>query len=214
MPGIVWANPRGITLLGSHGRDESYLSPSRIITRGMQLTQNLARRKHVSKTSRRDLLKVAGVGSLAAGLGINDIPIPKSTAGKAGDKDKDKDEHKHDKVDGPLATAIVSFGSWPTTPPLDRHPDKVSGPPLPGFVPNTHTMIPYEVTIKAGGSVNFIIAGFHQLLVYGDGVEKADINPLLLVVGSNPPGLIDDPNKRIYRGLDPRNPPSGPGRSS
>jgi plastocyanin len=166
----------------------------------MQLTKNLARRKLVSKTSRRDLLKVAGVGSLAAGLGINDIPIPKSTGAKPGDKD----EHKHDNIDGPKATATVSFGSWPTDPPLDRFPDKGAGPlPPPTFAPNVHKMIPYEVEIKAGGTVNFIIGGFHQVLVYDDGVEKSDINATLLLLRPNTAPLVNDPNKRLYRGIDP-----------
>jgi len=169
----------------------------------MQLTDNLPLGgSYVSKTSRRDLLKVAGAGSLAAGLGINDIRIPKSTGGKAGDKDKD--EHKHDNVDGPKATATVSFGSWPTDPPLDRFPDKGAGPlPPPTFAPNVHQVIPYEVEIKAGGTVNFIIGGFHQVLVYDDGVEKSDINAALLLLRPNTAPLVNDPNKRIYRGIDP-----------
>lgn len=152
----------------------------------------------MAKTTRRDLLKVAGAGSLAAGLGITDLPAPKSTKAKAGDKD----EHKHDKVNGPLATATVSFGSWPTETPLDRFPDLGAGPPPTGK-PNVHALIPNEVTIKAGGTVNFIIAGFHQLLVYDDGVEKKDINPLLLLNRPMQPPLINDPNKRLYRGIDP-----------
>ena len=52
--------------------------------------------------------------------------------------------------------------------------------------------------------MNFIIAGFHHVLVYDDGTQPGAINATLLVPGSVPPGLIDDPANRIYRGLDPR----------
>lgn len=100
--------------------------------------------------------------------------------------------------DGPLANATVSFGEWRTHPPLDRHPN------LSPRASNEHQLIPFKVKIKAGGSVNFIIGGFHQVIVYDDGTQPGDINTTLLVTGSSPPGLIDDPNNRIYRGLDPR----------
>jgi hypothetical protein len=148
----------------------------------------------MAKTSRRDLLKVAGAGSLVAGFGLSDTA-------KAGSETKTKSQHNHKPISGPLSSATVSFGQWPTDPPLKRFPNL--GAPV---IPNQHLVIPYEVTIKAGGAVNFIIAGFHLLLVYGDGTQKSDINSSLLVPGSSPPGLIDDPNNRIYMGLDPRMP--------
>ena len=164
------------------------------------------RRNHLAKTSRRDLLKVAGAGSLAAGLGMTDMPLPKSTKAKAGDKGG----HKHDKVDGPLANATVSFGAWPTEPgdppfapiPIDRFPNIGAAQP-PAGVPNVHQLIPFEATIKAGGSVNFIIAGYHHIAVYDDGTKPTDINKLLTVPAHAGPPLINDPNNRIYRGLDP-----------
>lgn len=166
----------------------------------------------MAKTTRRDLLKVAGAGSLAAGLGITDLPAPKSGKPKAGDKD----EHKHENVEGPLANATVSFGAWPSEPPappftpqpsFDRFPNLGAGPP-PAGLPNVHQLIPFEATIKAGGSVNFIIAGYHLVLVYDDGTKPSDIDTSLLIgPASMPPHggppLINDPDKRIYRGLDP-----------
>ena len=109
------------------------------------------------------------------------------------------ESHQHQPISGPLANATVSFGQWPRDPPLDRFPN-LGAPAL----PNGHQLIPSEVKIKAGGTVNFIIGGFHHVLVYDDGTQPRDINPDLLVPGSVPPGLIDDPNHRIYRGLDPR----------
>jgi len=36
--------------------------------------------------------------------------------------------------------------------------------------------LPRESKIKAGGSVNFVISGFHLLLVYDNGVEPGDID--------------------------------------
>ena len=100
-------------------------------------------------------------------------------------------------LDGPLSNATVSFGEWMT--PVDRFPN-VSLPTA-----NHHELIPRVATIKAGGTVNFIIAGFHNINVYADGTQPEDINTALTVPVTQPPGppLIDDPNNRIYRGLDP-----------
>ena len=101
-------------------------------------------------------------------------------------------------LNGPLSNATVSFGAWMT--PLDRFPN---APPSP--VGNHHALIPQVAKIKAGGSVNFIISGLHQVIVYDDGTQPGDINKALLEppIGPLPP-LIADPNRRIYRGPDPR----------
>ena len=148
----------------------------------------------MSKTSRRNLLKGAAAGSIAAGLGL---PLKPNTA--ANEK-RAAGAHNHKPISGPLANANVSFGQWPTDPPLDRFPDLGA----PGK-PNGHQLIPNEVQIKAGGTVNFIIGGVHHVLVYDDGTQPGDINPNLLVPpGIVPPLLINDPANRIYRGLDPR----------
>jgi len=144
----------------------------------------------MKKTSRRNLLKGTAVAGVSAALGLTIKPETHAAGEEA---------HKHEPVGGPLANATVSFGSWPTNPPLDRFPNLGA----PGK-PNVHQLIPNEVKIKAGGSVNFIIGGFHHVLVYDDGTQPGDINAGSIVPGSSPPGLIDDPNKRIYRGLDPR----------
>ena len=120
------------------------------------------------------------------------------------------DQNKHDahvnvaKADsGPLSNATVSFGAWTTTPPLDRFPN-VSNT----RTSNAHVIIPEVAKIKAGGAVNFIIAGFHQVIVYDDGTQPSDIDTSITVFPtttppSPPPPLIADPNRRIYRGLDP-----------
>ena len=103
-------------------------------------------------------------------------------------------------IDGPLANATVSFGAWRM--PLDRHPNV-----LPPPTANQHELIPQVAKIKAGGSVNFIISGLHQVIVYDDGTQPSDINTGLLSLpppGTPLPPLIDDPDGRLYRGPDPR----------
>jgi len=143
----------------------------------------------MAKTSRRNLLKTTAAAGVSAALGLAIKPETRAFA---------EESHKHQPISGPLANATISFGHWPTDPPLDRFPNLGA----PGK-PNGHQLIPNEVKIKAGGTVNFIIGGFHHVLVYDDGTHPGDINPNLLVPGSVPPGLIDDPNNRIYRGLYP-----------
>jgi plastocyanin len=99
---------------------------------------------------------------------------------------------------GPLSNATVSFGSWMTTPPLDRFPN--NNP----ITANHHELIPQVAKIKAGGTVNFIISGFHHVLVYDDGTQPGDIDTTITISPTNGgPPLIADPDRRIYRGLDP-----------
>jgi plastocyanin len=145
----------------------------------------------MSKTSRRNLLKGTAVAGIAAALGVT--IKPETLAGEA-----DSQKHQHSTINGPLANATVSFGAWAATdPPLDRFAG--TGAPT---LPNVHQLIPHEVKIKAGGSVNFIISGFHNVIVYDDGTQPGDINTTLLVGDL----LINDPDRRIYRGLDPQLP--------
>jgi hypothetical protein len=64
------------------------------------------------------------------------------------------------------------------------------------------------VRIKAGGAVNFNIGGFHQVIVYDDRTQPDDIDAALTTTTTGPTPspavpLIDDPQHRIYRGLDP-----------
>jgi len=102
-------------------------------------------------------------------------------------------------LDGPLSNATVSFGAWRTTPPYDR----MTQPPAASA--NAHDVIPQIAKIKAGGTVNFIISGLHQVAIYDDGTQPGDISLANQIPSAPPlPPLIDDPNRRIYRGLDPR----------
>ncbi len=96
--------------------------------------------------------------------------------------------------------ATVSFGQYETDPPLDRVATPV--PPMGGN--NHHELIPNIVTITLKGDavVNFIIAGLHQPIVYDVGTQPEDISLLSPLPGAAG-GIINDPNHRIYRGLDP-----------
>jgi len=111
-------------------------------------------------------------------------------------------QHDHgDAVDGPMANATVSFGQWHTTPPLDRFPNNS---PIDG---NVHKLIPFDTKIKAGGTINFIISGFHLVTVYGPGTEFEDISTAVLspIPGAPAgfPPVVNDPVNRVYRGQSP-----------
>ena len=153
----------------------------------------------MEKTTRRNILKAAAAGSAAVGLGmVMKGPVPESALAQG----KSEENHGHSPIDGPLASATVSFGQWRTNfnPPLDR---RLNTPPAPPT--NQHLLTPYEVTIRAGGSVNFIIAGLHNVAIYDHGTRPTDINIGLTIPMQGPPGiaLINDPDGRIYRGPDP-----------
>lgn len=155
---------------------------------------------------RREFIGKAGVGSAA-------LAIPALAGADRATKEAPgpRQEHEHgaggDDPGGPLATATVSFGSWDTETPLDRFPNNSPRER------NHHRLLPGEVTIKSGGAVNFIISGFHHVLVYGPGTRPEDINRAATIPTTVQPGppLIDDPNNRVYRGLDPSVLPLLPG---
>ena len=156
---------------------------------------------------RREFLGKAGLGSAAVATLAS--PRRAEAATKTGN------QHEHAAaISGPLATATVSFGAWASG--ADRHPN------LGATATNTlnvHVVVPNEVQVKAGGTVNFIISGFHQVIVYGDGTSPDDIDSGLRVPATVQPGppLINDPENRVYRGTDPsvlpmlQGPSQGPG---
>jgi hypothetical protein len=160
---------------------------------------------------RREFVGKVGVGSaaavaaLAGGALAARTPSPPAAARREGEHQG----HDHLPVRGALATATVSFGEWRTDTPLDRYPPTPPGPP-PG---NGHKVIPYQVTIKVGGTVNFIIAGLHQVVVYAPGKRPEDVNVALTRPTKGlPPAvpLINDPVDRLYAGLDPSTLHGGP----
>ena len=98
--------------------------------------------------------------------------------------------------------ATVTFGGWMTNTPIDRFPNNANTQ-FPR-TQNHHALTPQIAKIKAGGTVNFIIGGFHVVTVYGNGTRPQDIDITRLVPGPRPgPRIIDDARNRIYRGLDP-----------
>ena len=145
---------------------------------------------------RREFVEKVGIGS--AGI------VAAATIGH-GTRTSASEQHAHDgtQFDGPLANATVSFGQWLTTPAVDRF---ASGGNT--RFENQHKMLPFNVTIKAGGSVSFIISGVHLLLVYEPGITKESIDETKIEFANLPafPGFINDPFRRLYRGLDPRAP--------
>ena len=60
-----------------------------------------------------------------------------------------------------------------------------------------HVIIPDEIELKQGGVVHFLVAGFHQPIVYNPGTEPDDI----VVPGAGT--FINDANNRFYLGIDP-----------
>jgi uncharacterized cupredoxin-like copper-binding protein len=69
-----------------------------------------------------------------------------------------------------------------------------------------HHVLPRTIEIKAGGVVNFAVAGFHQIFVYNPGKGPEDVVPNV-----NPMALfIDDTTNLYYRGILPAGgPPPG-----
>ena len=145
---------------------------------------------------RREFVGKVGIGS--AGI------VAAATLGR-GPAASAAEQHGHDpnQVDGPLANATVSFGQWLTDPAVDRFATGGNT-----RTQNQHKVIPYNATIKAGGSVSFIISGLHLVLVYAPGTTMQSIDQTLIefAVPGVFPGFINDPNNRLYRGLDPRAP--------
>jgi|KBSMisStandDraft_5_1062788.scaffolds.fasta_scaffold203959_1 hypothetical protein len=153
---------------------------------------------------RRDFFKTAGISSAALvslPAFAKPAPAPAKAAGHGGQDEEHEHEHgdDHDEPKGALANATIAFGEWNSDPPLDRFPNNSP------IVGNNHHLLPGEVTIKAGGSVSFIISGFHLVLVYGPGTKPSDINRGLTVAPTTQPAppLISDPVNRVYRGIDP-----------
>jgi len=146
---------------------------------------------------------VAAASVLAGGVAV---PMLAADRDKDGDRDHDH-EHDHEGPTGPLASATVSFGEWHTEPELDRF--LVATP----VTANVHVMSPFEATIKKGGSVNFIISGFHVLTVYAPATRLEDINGTLTkpIPGAPEgfPPVVDDPLHRVYRGVNPFDLPQG-----
>ena len=156
---------------------------------------------------RREFFEKAGIGSAALVTLPGFSPAATDPKGASAGPQEQEHEHGHDDDRHDADSANVSFGQWNLDTPLDRFPN------VSDRTRNNHHPIPFEAEIKAGGSVNFIISGFHHLLIYDHGTKPADINRGNTIAVTVPPGppLINDPVNRIYRGLDPSVLPLLPG---
>ncbi|HET9567900.1 MAG TPA: hypothetical protein VFP16_05995 [Vicinamibacterales bacterium] len=73
--------------------------------------------------------------------------------------------------------------------------------------PANHHVLPTTIEIKAGGVVNFAVAGFHQIVVYQPGTDAGDIVPPVFSPGPPPVNLFMNYNlgTAYYVGINPRN---------
>lgn len=140
---------------------------------------------------RREFVEKAGIGAAALALGATQGGHASAAA---------EAQLSHNAISGPLATATVSFGAWASN--ISRRPNLVA---TAGLANNVHALIPNQVTIKAGGTVNFMIAGFHVVAVYDDGTQPGSINTGITSppINATVPPIIEDETNRIYRGIDP-----------
>ena len=75
----------------------------------------------------------------------------------------------------------------------------------PGNAANHH-VLPGTIRIKAGGVVNFVVAGFHQIFVYLPGTQPEDLVVPPFPVPGEPPRtnlFINDLNNLYYQGINP-----------
>ncbi len=152
---------------------------------------------------RRDFVTSVLVGGLVA-------PVM-GDGHAAANEQGDQGEHNHGgKRDERSTNYTVSFGHWNPTPttaptqtvsPMDRF---APADPNNRFL-NGHSILPNDFRIRVGDSVTFAISGFHLLLIYRrTKPEDIDRTDLLLSPPMTFPPLLNDPNNRLYRGLDPR----------
>jgi len=61
-----------------------------------------------------------------------------------------------------------------------------------------HVVIPNQIDTKLDGVVHFLVAGFHQVVIYKPGTRPEDI-----VIPPGNPLFINDPTDRYYLGINP-----------
>jgi plastocyanin len=77
----------------------------------------------------------------------------------------------------------------------------------PGNAANHH-VVPQRIKVKAGGVVNFVVAGFHQIVVYLPGRDVGD-----LTIPDPPATFVNDTAGTYYVGIVPV-PPGAPGATT
>ena len=85
--------------------------------------------------------------------------------------------------------------------------------------PANHHVLPRNIHIRAGGVVNFVVAGFHEIFVYNPGTRPEDLVVPDFPVPDAPPRtnlFINDLNNLYYNGIDPAGgpPPATPATTS
>jgi hypothetical protein len=66
-----------------------------------------------------------------------------------------------------------------------------------------HVILPDIIKVKQGGVVHFLVAGFHQPIVYNPGKDQVDV--VVPAAGT----FINDANNRFYLGINPVGGPLG-----
>ena len=92
-------------------------------------------------------------------------------------------------------SVTVAFGGGMNT----ATPPGVPSPPA------NHHVLPNMIEIKAGGVVNFALAGFHQIVVYQPGIEASDIVPPVFVPPTTNLFMNYNLGSAYYVGINPRN---------
>ena len=73
-----------------------------------------------------------------------------------------------------------------------------------------HHVLPKRIKVKKGGVVNFVVAGFHQVVVYKPGVRLEQIGVPTSGLFINDPNSATIPSNIFYRGIRPAGgPPPG-----
>jgi hypothetical protein len=163
---------------------------------------------------RRDFVTSVIVGGLATPV------IGDHESNRANEDEHSGGQGHHGDRDERATNVTVSFGQWLPTPDYPADPAELntaSPQPIDRFAPNDpnprrlngHFLTPKIVRIPVGGTVSYIVAGFHVVIVYGPGKRLTDVDITNIVPGSAPP-IINDPDRRLYRGLDPRALPGFP----
>src|SRR5262245_5534786 len=114
--------------------------------------------KGEEKQMKRSIISMIGI------LTFYGIALSASSA-TADDKDREKN-------------VTVSFGQWDPNEPNLKVPPTNNRSPLDRLVDdpsmgrgNNHTLIPDDVKIRVGDSVNFTISGGHIVAIYDDGTQ-------------------------------------------
>jgi len=81
-------------------------------------------------------------------------------------------------------------------------------PPGDPLAPVNHAVLPYKIKVKQGGVVHFLVAGFHQVVVYNPGTKHDDVDVPTSGTFINDP-INPDPDL-FYLGINPAGgPPPG-----